>query len=140
VSLSTPDGTATLNNAYAFVGPSSTSVIAGPFIAASRPFNITAVVSPPPGGGTVTFSIDGNVLGTTNVVGNSAMITAVAPAMLGPHIIAAQFNGVVIFAPSNASIVATVVADVPALSQLALAMLATCLALFGAIGLRSAGR
>jgi hypothetical protein len=56
VSISTPDGTGTLSNAYAFVGPSSTSVVVEPFIAASRPFNITAIVNPTPGGGTVTFS------------------------------------------------------------------------------------
>lgn len=138
VSISTPDGTATLNNAYAFVGPTSTSVIVQPFIAASRPFNITAIVTPPPGGGTVTFSIDGNVLGTANVVGNSATITALAPSALGPHTIGAQFSGVPIFTPSSGSVVITVLADVPALSQTALAMLAAIMAIFGAIASRSA--
>jgi hypothetical protein len=140
VSITTPDGTATLNNAYAFVGPSSTSLVVAPFIAASRPFNITALVSPPPGGGTVTFSIDGNAVGTSNVVGNAATITAVAPAMLGPHTIGAQFNGVAIIAPSSASVVITVLADVPALSPGALAMLAAFMAVCGAIALRTAGR
>jgi hypothetical protein len=140
VSVSTPDGTATLNNAYAFVGPSSTSVVVEPFIAASRPFNITAIVNPTPGGGTVTFSIDGNAVGTANVVGNSATIGAVAPAMLGPHTIGAQFNGVVIFTPSSASVVVTVVADVPALSPPALAMVAAFMAVCGAIALRTASR
>jgi len=140
VSISTPDGTASLNNAYAFVGPSSTSVVVEPFIAASRPFNITAIVNPPPGGGTVTFSIDGNEVGIANVVGNSATIIAVAPATLGPHTIGAQFNGVVIITPSSASVVVTVVADVPALSQLALAMAAAFMAVCGAIALRTAGR
>lgn len=137
VSISTPDGTATLNDAYAFVGQSTTSVAVNPFIAASTPFNITATVNPPPGGGTVTFFIDSNAVGTANVVGNSATITATAPAALGPHTIRAQFNGALIVAPSSGSAVITVVTAVPALSPSALAMLAALMALFGAIALRS---
>jgi len=140
VSISTPGGTATLNDAYAFVGPSSTSVVVESFIAKSRPFTISAVVNPSPGGGTVTFSIDGNAVGTASVVGNSATISTIAPATLGPHTIGAQFNGVVIFTPSNTSVVITVVADIPAFSRSALAMLAAFMAAFGAVALRPSGR
>jgi hypothetical protein len=140
LSITTPNGTAMLNNAYAFVGPSSTSVVVEPFIAASRPFKLTAMVNPPPGAGTVTFFIDANAVGTANVVGNSATTTAVAPATLGPHTIRAQFNGAVIVTPSSASVAVTVVADVPALSQPALAMAAAFMAICGAIALRTAGR
>lgn len=138
VSISTPDGTATLNEAYAFVGPSSTSIVVQPFIAASRPFGITANVTPAPGGGTVTFSIDGNPVGTANVVGTSATITAAAPATLGAHTIGATFNGVVILTPSSASAPVTVVADVPALSPRLLALVAALLAICGVLALRSA--
>jgi len=140
VSISTPSGKATLNSAYAFVGPSSTSVLVNPFIPASRSFNITAIVDPPPGGGTVTFSIDSNAVGTANIAGNAATITAVAPATLGPHTIGAQFNGVVILTPSSASVVVTVVADVPALSRPVLALIAAFMAVCGAVALRTAGR
>ena len=79
-------------------------------------------------------------MGTANVVGNSATITAVAPATLGPHTIGVQFNGVAIFTPSSASVVVTVVADIPALSPAMLAMLAAFMAICGAIALRTAGR
>lgn len=136
VSISTPDGTATLNAVYAFVGPSSTSIVVQPFIAASRPFAITANVNPAPGGGTVTFSIDGNAVGTANVVGTSATISAVAPATLGPHTIGATFNGVVFLTPSSASAPVTVVTDVPALSASLLALVAGVLAICGVLALR----
>jgi hypothetical protein len=140
VSISTPDGTATLNDAYAFVGPSTTSIVVDSFIAASRPFAITAIVSPPPNGGTVTFSIDGIPAGTANVNGNTATLTATAPSALGPHVIGAHFNGVAIYSPSSAAVAVTVLADIPALSPLALALLAAMFGVCGAIVLRSAGR
>jgi hypothetical protein len=137
VSITTPDGTATLNNAYAFAGPTTTSILAPPFVAASKSFSVSAAIAPPPNGGTVTFSIDGVPVGTANVAGAVATLTATAPSALGPHTVGAQFNGVPIYAPSTAGVVVTVVQDVPTLSPRELALLVLALAVCGVLALRS---
>ena len=138
VSITTPDGTATLNDAYAFVGPSTTSIAVSPFIAASKPFEISATIAPPPNGGTVTFSIDGVPVGTANVAGSIATFTATAPSALGPHVIGARFNGVPIYASSSAAVTVTVVQDIPMLLPGELALLIIALGACGALALRSA--
>lgn len=139
VSITTPDGTATLNAAYAFVGASTTSILAPPVLAASKPFDVSATIAPPPNGGTVTFSIDGVPVGTANVTGSTATLTATAPSALGPHTVGAQFNGVPIYASSSAAVTVNIVADIPMLSPRELLLLLIALGVCGVLALRSAG-
>ena len=45
VSITTPDGTATLNDAYVFVGASTTSIVVPPIVVASKPFDVSATIA-----------------------------------------------------------------------------------------------
>ncbi len=122
VSITTPDGTSTLNDAYAFAGASALDSRAADH----------AAVAPPPNGGTVTFSIDGVPVGTANVAGSMATLTTIAPSALAPHTIGAQFNGVPVYASSNAPVIINVMQDIPMFSPHELALLVL------ALGVRSA--
>lgn len=101
-----------------------------------QPYRVTATLDPAFTGGTVTFTVNGNVAGVVPVTNGTASIDLVVM-QPGPQEIVATFSGFGDYAPETAVLSFQVGVAIPTLSELALLALAMMVAAVAAMKLRS---